>query len=31
MPETQKNNFNWGFCDFLYINKNVLWVYSKLL
>jgi FkbM family methyltransferase len=24
MPETQKNNFNWGFCDFLYINKNVL-------
>jgi len=24
MPESQKNNFNWGFCDFLYINKDVL-------
>lgn len=24
MPESQKNNFNWGFCDWLYINKNVL-------
>lgn len=24
MPASQKNNFNWGFCDFLYINKNVL-------
>ena len=23
MPESQKNNF-WGFCDFLYINKDVL-------
>lgn len=24
MPESQKNNFNWGFCDWLYINKDVL-------
>jgi FkbM family methyltransferase len=24
MPEDQKNNFNWGFCDWLYINKDVL-------
>jgi FkbM family methyltransferase len=24
MPESQKNNSNWGFCDWLYINKNVL-------
>jgi FkbM family methyltransferase len=24
MPESQKNNYNWGFCDWLYINKDVL-------